>query len=488
MLKKQDFNISGGINWVVVDETNTNSRARIQSVSDIIDSRPMSHFQVRIISLCGLVLFSDGFDSQTIGFLAPFIIDSTKTPEDTFGPIFSASLIGLMVAVMLAGPIADRWGRKWPIIFSTVTLAVFSMLTAHAASFNRLLIYRFLTGLGFGGALPNVVALSSEYVPKRLMAVLVAVLFCGLPLGGFICGMLSAAMAPVWGWQSVFYIGGIFPLALSILLIVFLPESVQFLSQQKADPQKITKLLAPIAPEIAGEQVQLHLPQRGNEGKGISVKHLFMDGRTLGTILLWIPNFMNLLLMYVIVYWLPILLPAAGMSVSDGVTATSFYSLGGILGTFAEGFLMKFGGSFRVLLVQFGLCALFIAAMAMMADLWLLVAMLAFLLGFLVIGAQAGLNVLAAQFYPTFIRSTGVGWALGMGRIGSIVGPLLAGVLISQGWQPGQVLLAGAVPALLAFASILVGRWLPSGQTPYHAINDSSKSAGHEQMIRESNS
>jgi AAHS family 4-hydroxybenzoate transporter-like MFS transporter len=208
----------------MVVEINPNSMARIQSVSDIIDSRPLSRFQIRTISLCGLVLFADGFDAQTIGFLAPSIADGTGIPVNTFGPIFSASLLGLMIAAMAAGPIADRWGRKWPIIFSTITLAVFSIMTAHSTSFNQLLIYRFLTGLGLGGALPNAVALSSEYVPKRLMAVLVAVLFCGLPLGGFICGMLSAAMLPVWGWQSVFYVGGIFPFALSLLLIVFLPE------------------------------------------------------------------------------------------------------------------------------------------------------------------------------------------------------------------------------------------------------------------------
>ncbi len=461
-----------------MDETNANGEARIQSVSDIIDSRPMSRFQIRAIVLCGLILFLDGFDAQTIGFLAPFIIDSTGIPEATFGPIFSASLVGLMIAAMSAGPIADRWGRKWPIIISTLTLAVFSLLTAFATSFNQFLIYRFLTGLGLGGALPNVVALSSEYVPKRLMAILVAVLFCGLPLGGFICGMLSAAIAPVWGWQLVFIFGGIFPLALSFFLMVFLPESVQFLSQRKADPRKIAKLLAPIAPDLKAGITPAHveIPRAANEvdHKGMSVKHLFTDGRAIGTILLWIPNFMNLLLMYVIVNWLPILLTAAGMSVSDGVTATSFYSLGGILGTLAEGFLIKYGGSFRVLLAQFGLCGLFIALMAMTAGTWVIVAVIAFLLGFLVIGAQAGLNVLAAQFYPTFIRSTGVGWALGMGRIGSIVGPLLAGVLLSRSWQPGQVLLAGAIPALFAFASILLGRWAPGDQTPYRAKSGST--------------
>ena len=305
------------------------------------------------------------------------------------------------------------------------------------------------------------------------MAVLVAVLFCGLPLGGFICGMLSSVMAPHWGWQSVFYVGGFYPLALSLLLVLFLPESVQFLSQRKANEQKVAQLLSPIAPEIADSHARFSFAERGIRSRGISVKYLFTDGRAVGTILLWIPNFMNLLLMYVIVNWLPILLRASGMAVSEGVTATSFYSLGGIVGTFAEGFLIKFSGPFKILLAEFGLCGLLIASMAMTADSWALVIILAFLLGFLVTGAQAGLNVLAAQYYPTFVRSTGVGWALGIGRIGSIVGPYLAGILLSSGWLPWQVLLAGAVPALLALGSILLGCRVSDEKTPYRPTPDS---------------
>jgi len=445
---------------------NMNNPTQITSVSDIIDNNPMSRFQVRTLLLGGLVLFADGFDAQTIGFLAPSIADSTKIPIGTFGPIFSASLIGLMIAAMLAGPIADRWGRKWPIIFSTFALAVFSILTAHSTTSNQLLIFRFLTGLGLGGALPNVVALASEYVPRRQMAVLVAALFCGLPLGGFICGMLSSAMLPVWGWQSVFYLGGILPLIISFLLIFLLPESVQFLSQKGNNPKKLAKLLMPIAPGIAAEKDQISFPAPAAEHQGVPVKFLFMEGRATGTVLLWLPNFMNLLLMYVILNWLPALLEESGMSGSGGLTATAFFSLGGILGTLAEGFLIRFWGIYKTLLVEFGLCGLLIALMAMTTESWGLVVILAFLLGFFVIGAQAGLNVVAAKFYPTFIRSTGVGWALGIGRIGSIAGPLLAGMLFTE-WQPQQILLVGAVPALLAFGAILLGRRASGASSPY---------------------
>lgn len=451
----------------------SNGQPQVIKISDIINNRPMSLFQFRTVVLGGLVLFADGFDAQTIGFLATPIAESTGIPVNTFGPIFSASLIGLMIAAMLAGPIADRWGRKWPVIFSTLALALFSLLTAYATSFNQLLIYRFLTGLGLGGALPNVVALSSEYVPGRLRAILVAMLFCGLPVGGFICGMLSSALLPVWGWQSIFYIGGALPFLLSLLLIVLLPESAQFLSQRGKNTRKIIKLLSPIAPETAADSNQISFAPPAAVTKGVPVKYLFTDGKTPGTVLLWVPNFMNLLLMYVIVNWLPALLKASGMSVSDGVTATSFFSLGGILGTLIEGFLIKYWGGSRTLLAEFALCALFIASMAMMATIWPAVIILSFLLGFLVIGAQAGLNVIAANFYQTSIRSTGVGWALGMGRIGSIAGPIFAGMLLSMEWQPWQVLLVGAVPALFASCSILSGRWMPKDKNPYTAISDS---------------
>jgi AAHS family 4-hydroxybenzoate transporter-like MFS transporter len=448
------------------------NQMQISSVSDVIDSHPMSRFQILTFLLGCLVLFTDGFDAQTIGFLAPSIADSTGIPANTFGPIFSASLIGLMIASMIAGPIADRWGRKWPIIFSTFALALFSWLTSFSTSFNQLLLLRFLTGLGLGGALPNVVALVSEYVPKRSMAVLVAVLFCGMPLGGFICGMVSSALLPVWGWQSVFYLGGIFPFILSIFLIFFLPESVQFISQRGTNPEKVARLLRPVAPETAACDPKLFFSAAAEEHKGVPVKFLFKEGRAVGTILLWIPNFMNLLLMFVILNWLPELLRAAGMSGTGGVTATAFFSLGGILGTLAEGFLIKIGGAFKILFAEFGFCVLLVALMSRETDSWEMTILLAFLLGFLVIGAQAGLNVLAAKFYPTFVRSTGVGWALGIGRIGSIIGPLLAGMLRSREWEPQQILLTGAVPALLALCAIWAGRLASGKNNPYFTISE----------------
>jgi MFS transporter, AAHS family, 4-hydroxybenzoate transporter len=425
------------------------------TASEIIDGRPLSRFQIRTIVLCGVVLVLDGFDAQIIGFLAAPISETLKIPLKAFGPILSASLFGLMIAAMATGPIADRWGRKWTVVLSTITFALFALLTARVTTFNQLLILRFLTGLGLGGALPNVVSLATEYSPRRYQTVFVSVLFAGMPLGGVLGGVTSSALIPTWGWRSAFYVGGLLPLALACLLIAVLPESVRFLSVRSADPRKIAKVLAKISPDLTGVTIASS-SSRAEGHQGLPVKHLFTEGRAAGTILLWIPFFMNLLLLYFVVSWMPALLRQAGMSVSAGITATTLFSVGGIVGCFVEGTLINVLGAFTVLVAEFALCAVFMGSLAFVAASLPVVFPLAFVVGFCVVGAQSGINALAAAFYPTAIRSTGIGWALGIGRIGSIVGPMVAGALLSAGWRPQQVFLAGVIPACCAAAAVML--------------------------------
>ncbi|HKV06137.1 MAG TPA: MFS transporter [Candidatus Acidoferrales bacterium] len=458
------------------------SESQALTVSEIIDGRPMGRFQIWTTALCGLVLILDGFDAQTGGFLVPSISESTKIPVHSFGPILSASLVGLMIAAMATGPIADRWGRKWPVIISALSFAVFSILTAHATTFRGFLVYRFLTGLGLGGAMPNVVALASEYVPKRRLAAVITLLFTGMPLGGTICGFVSAAMIATWGWRWVFYIGGIVPLVISLLLIAMLPESVQFLVARGKDPQKVRRLLARMAPEFGSEHTVLRSVPPDPRSKGVPVTHLFTEGRAAGTILLWIPNFMNLLIIYFITGWLPALLKQSGMTGSEGVTASTFVNLGGIAACMVEGSLMSSFGSYALLVVEFGLSTILIAGLAFASHSLPLVLAITLTLGFVVIGAQSGLNALAAKFYPTVIRSTGVGWALGIGRIGSIVGPLLGGMLLTIGWHPQGILMTGAVSAGCAWLAILLSKLVRRNPTAYAAETESSQFEPREQI------
>jgi MFS transporter, AAHS family, 4-hydroxybenzoate transporter len=439
---------------------------QVLTASEIIDRQPLSRFQIRTIALCGIVLVLDGFDAQIIGFLASPISESLKIPLKTFGPILSASLFGLMIAAMSIGPIADRWGRKWPVVFSTTTFAIFALLTARVTSFNQLLALRFLTGLGLGGAMPNVVSLACEYSPRRLQTVVVSVLFTGMPLGGVLGGMTSHAFISTLGWRSVFYIGGFLPFVVALLLIFVLPESVRFLSVSGADQRRISRIMDQISPQLAGSPIT-YSSSPEPERHGIPVKHLFTEGRASGTLLLWIPFFMNLLLLYFVVSWLPALLRQAGMSVAAGITATTMFSVGGIIGTLVEGSFINAFGAYLLLLVEFALCAVFIASLSFVSGSFPLVVTIAFLLGFCVTGAQGGINALAAGFYPTSIRSTGVGWALGIGRIGSIVGPMLAGVMLSAGWKPQQVFLAGAIPACCAAIAVLLTNQLSGAANAY---------------------
>jgi len=424
-------------------------------VLEIIDRHSLGAFQVWTVALCGLVLVLDGFDAQIINYAAPSIAETMRVPVSHFGTIFSSSLIGLMIAAMASGPIADRWGRKWPVIVSVASFSVFSLLTAHVASFNALWALRFVTGLGLGGAMPNVVALASEYVPRRLLPIAVPIVFIGMPLGGTVAGLTSASVIPHHGWRAMFYIGGALPLVISMLLIVLLPESIRFLAVKGKAPETIRRIVARIAPEAAPANIDLSAPA-DEKHSGVPVKHLFTEGRAVGTILLWIPYFMNLLLIYFTGSWLPALLRADGMTTAHASTASAFVSFGGMFGCIAEGYFIKWRGAGVILFAEYVLAGGFLAMLAVLAVPFRVVLLLTFVAGFMIIGAQGGLNALAANFYPTAVRSTGIGWALGVGRIGSIVGPLLGGMFLTMGWKPGGVLLFGAAVAAFACVSILL--------------------------------
>lgn len=426
---------------------------RVPTIGEMIDQRPMGRYQIWAMALCGAVIVLDGFDTQSIGFLAPAMAETLRVPVKTFGPVFAAALVGLMISSMLSGPIADRFGRKWPIVACTLIFGSFAMLTARCTSFDQLLAFRFLTGLGLGGALSNSVALMSEYAPKRLLAVIVSIMFCGMPAGAVLATQVSAVMLPRWGWQSVFYSGGVLPLTLALLLIAMLPESVRYLEVTGAAPRKISRILARISPELAN--APFSRSEKQDERTKAPVVNLFTEGRAAGTILLWIPFFMNLLMLYFVVFWLPALLRQTGKPVSAGITAIMLFSVGGIAGSFFEGGFMNRWGAFTVLLTDF-LCITLLIAWLAYSNSFPLMMTITFLLGFVIQGAQGGLSAVAATFYPISIRSAGIGWCLGIGRIGSIVGPMIGGAMLKLDWTPREILLAGAIPALCASAATFI--------------------------------
>lgn len=443
--------------------------SRALSVGEVIDQQPLSAVQIWTIVLCAVVLTMDGYHAVSMGFVTGPVAAATHIPLSSFGWILSISLIGLMIAALGTGPIADRVGRKWLVIGSEVAFGLFSILNGRAHTYDEFLVYRFLTGLGLGGAMPNVVALASEYSPRRLMPAVVSILFVGMPLGGTICGVVAREVIGTYGWQWVFYIGGAVPLAIAILLIIFLPESAPFLAARKREPEKIAKILRRIAPNVDLSRVDFSKTSDEVARKGVPVRHLFTEGRAFGTVLLWIPNFMNLLLIYFVNSWMPTLLKQAGMTTSQGVIVTSAFNFGGIFACFLEGPLIQFGGSFLMLLIEFLLTGGAMVGIALLTRSFALAIIVALISGFLIIGTQAGLNAVAAKFYPTPIRSTGVGWALGVGRVGSIVGPILAAMMLKAKWRPREIILSAAICGLLGFLAILASKLSRTVKTPYDA-------------------
>jgi MFS transporter, AAHS family, 4-hydroxybenzoate transporter len=424
-------------------------------VAEFIDQQPVGRFQLKLLSLCAAVLFLDGFDTQAIGYVAPALAKEWGLTRAALGPVFSAGLFGLMIGALLFGPLADRVGRKKIIIFSTLAFGLGALVTAFVHDVNALLAIRFLTGLGLGGAMPNAVAMTSEFNPRRRRATMVMIMFCGFSVGAALGGLLAAALIPQFGWRSVFVVGGVAPLLLAPILALSLPESVRFLALTGRANDRVSGLLGRIRPKVAfarGTQFVMHEPHL----PGIPVLHLFRQGRTLVTLLLWVVFFMSLLDIYFLANWLPTVLNDLGSSVSASAAIGSMLQVGGVVGTFALGSIIdRF--SFRALALVYFIAVFAVGAIGQFGHSIILVTVAIFAAGFCIIGGQIAANALAAAFYPTSVRATGVGWALGIGRIGSIAGPLVGGMLMTMQWSTASLFMAAAAAALCA---ALAAFWL----------------------------
>jgi MFS transporter, AAHS family, 4-hydroxybenzoate transporter len=391
--------------------------------------------QLRIILLCALVAACDGFDTQAIAFVAPAISKQWGVPPPQFGGIFSAGLVGLALGAFLFGSLADRLGRKSVILFCVALFGISSILTTLSSGMVDLAAWRILTGLGLGGVLPNLIATTNEVGSEKHKNRLVMLMFCGFPLGATIGGLVSAPLIEAYGWHSVFITGGVLPLALVPLLYVYLP-----------------KFSGPVSPS----------PEVGDSAiPANNIAQLFREGRAVPTLLLWTAFFSNLLVMYFLVNWLPSLLSIAGSSLSVATLSTALLNLGGIVGAVLLSRLINGPHALVVLACAYGVAALALMLIARAEGNVPILLTGAGVAGAVVVGGQIAMNAVTASFYPAQIRSTGVGWALGIGRIGSIVGPLLGGLLLGAGWQGTSAVMFAIIPTLIAACALLgVSRFL----------------------------
>jgi AAHS family 4-hydroxybenzoate transporter-like MFS transporter len=431
------------------------SPGKAMEISDLIDGQKIGRFQITIMAWCFAVVFMDGFDTQSIGAVAPVLAKSLGFDKATLGPVFGAGLFGLMLGCILCGPLADWFGRKKTIIGCTIAFGLISLLTTKATSLNELLVFRFFTGIGLGGALPNAIALVSEYAPKRRQATMVTVMACGFSIGAACGGLIASKLLLPFGWTSMFYIGGIMPLALVPFLILGLPESIRLLVLRKAPTEQITALLQRLNPNLPLNN-GTYFTVREENVAGFPLKLLFKEGRAALTSLLWAAFALNYAGLYFLQSWLTTIISNSGVPVEDAAVVLAMFQFGATVGAIVSGRLSDRFGFYSVLGVTFVAASVSIALIGLIGASFLLMASVVFAAGFCVVGGQFGGLALAGALYPTLIRSTGVGWALGIGRLGSVIGPVLGGELLALRWPMSQLFPVAAIPSLGAAGAIFL--------------------------------
>ncbi|HJV00258.1 MAG TPA: MFS transporter [Burkholderiaceae bacterium] len=415
----------------------------------LIDRNQVGGFQLRVLLLCGLCILMDGFDVQAMGYVAPAIIQEWHVTKASLGPVFGAGLLGMLVGSLAFSVLADKIGRRPVLIGATLFFSVSMLVTPWAASLEQLQVLRFITGLGLGAIMPNVMALAGEYSPARRRVTLMMLVSCGFTVGAVVGGLVSAALIPAFGWRAVFYVGGLAPLAIGLLMLPLLPESMQFLVLRGRRTDQVAQWLRAIDPTVVAGAGSRYLVQEAPQ-KGGSVLALFRAGRAWTTTLLWLVNFLNLLNLYFLSNWLPTIIKDAGLSTSMAVLAGTVLPIGGTIGTLVMGQLIDRSGFRRVLIPSFLLAAVAIVLIGRPEASLLFLFASILVAGFCIVGGQPAVNALAGSYYPTTLRSTGIGWSLGVGRIGSIVGPVLGGELIRMNWPNSTIFAIAAVPALLS--------------------------------------
>ena len=437
----------------------TSSGSDVINITRVIDDGPVGSLQIMAIVLCSFIAFLDGIDSQSIAVAAPIIIDKLALARTALGPIFSASLLGAMIGALTFGPLGDRFGRKRILALAAATFGVFTLLTARAGSFEALLTIRFLAGLGLGGATPCFIALASEYAPSRRRAMVASLIWAAFPLGGSIGGFLNAYILANFGWEAIFLFGGILPIVVAVVLAVWLPESIRYLLASSAPSARISAIVRRIRPDLPPVTRYVADEERA---VGVPLKHLFSGGRSVGTLLLWVPFFTSFAILAMAVVWTPALLRVNGIAPAQAAVVIGIHGLGALIGMSCAGRLMERFGAAAVLVPSLVLGAIAVGAVGYAASSVMSMSIALFLVGLLVGMGASGSIALAALTYPTAMRSSGIGWAMGMGRFGQFLAPLFATAVIAAGWSGEQLFLALAVGPVLGAAAIvaLCGRKL----------------------------
>lgn len=425
------------------------------NLTELLENSAVGPLQIRVFALCMICLIMDGFDVQAMGYVAPAVLRDFGAPGPALGPVFAAANVGVLVGSLLFSMLADRIGRRPVIIGATLWFSVLTLATGFAQNLDQLLWLRFISGLGLGCIIPNATALVGEFSPKRSRVTLTMGITVGFTAGAAVGGFVALWLIPLFGWRSVFFVGGAVPLVIAVAMYFSLPESLQFLAVRRTRLDQLGRWLKQLDPTLKVSDSTEYVSNE-KARSGVPLTYLFSEGRTTVTLLLWVVYFMNLLILYSLSNWIPTVFTGMGYSQNAALLAGTLLQVGGTLGAYGLAWAIARKGFLPTLVVTFVLATISVALIGQPGLGFATVCVVVFVAGWCIVGGQPGLNTLAATYYPTAARSTGVGAALGVGRLGAILGPYAGGVLLSQQWSAQQLFWAAAVPSLVTTVVLML--------------------------------
>ena len=432
---------------------------QVLQMEELVDGQRFGRFNLTVLLWSFLAMLADGYDIAALASAAPQLARSWHIAPKAFAPALSASLFGILFGAPLLGYLGDRYGRRTAIVAGCVIYGLGTLATVWATDLDQVVALRFLAGIGIGGLMPNTIALNSELAPKRLRAALVVLMFTGITTGGGIPGYVQAWLIPHYGWQIMFWIGGLAPLLIAAGLLLALPESVKYLAMR---PQRRVELLATVRRlrrdlSIADDAQFVIAPAAQSSGSGLA--QIFGRGLAWVTPILWICFATALMANYFINSWLPLIFESNGFTARQSGIAISCYHYGGTIGGLLMSLVLgRFG--FLAVAVMFLIAVPAIAAIGQPGISFATMVLAAALAGLCTLGAQFGNNAASGLVYPTAFRSRASGWALAVGRFGSVIGPLIGGMLIGMKLPLRQLFALASVPMLVGLGAALSLAWL----------------------------
>lgn len=436
------------------------------AINTVIDREKLSPLQWLVFTLGFLVFFCDGLDTGIIGFIAPALLDDWGITKPDLAPVLSAALVGMSIGALSSGPLSDKFGRKGVIVMTTLLFAVFTVMCGFASSTQELMLYRFITGLGLGAAMPNISTIVSEYMPAKRKAFLTGLAGCGFMLGISSGGLLSAYLLEGLGWARVIIIGGIIPVILAVILMLKLPESPQYLIKQNRQ-EKARPILEKIHGQSFAQDVQFTLAKAEvPSADAQSPVKVLLSKYLWGSIMLWLCCFTSLMVFYLLTSWMPTILKTAGFTTQQFSLIAAIFPFGGVIGATIMGWYMDKTNPNTVIKYSYLIAFVLFLIAGFVSSNILMLGITIFLIGALLAGAQSSLLPLSAIFYPAACRGVGVSWMHGIGRIGAILGAFYGSLIFTFELSLSGLFYVLAIPTLISFIALTLKGSRNSAPTP----------------------